>query len=268
MRLFPTNLKGSLKFKNLSNLTLSIIIPAYNEEKRLPETLEQVLSFCYQSEYGCEILVVENGSTDRTYQVASEYAQKHRNLKILREKEAGKGRAVKNGMLSAEGEFRFMCDADLSMPPREIPRFISPLEGGFDISIASREASGAVRYGEPDYRHLGGRLINAVIRLLALPGLHDTQCGFKCFRRAVAEDLFGHQTISGWSFDIELLYIARLRGYRIAEIPIPWYYNPDSKVRVIRDAIRMILDIFIIRINAAIGRYRNIQSDSGSSKSS
>ena len=221
----------------------------------MPDTLEQVLSFCAQGETNCEVLVVENGSTDRTYQIAKEYAEKHRNLKILRENVAGKGRAVKKGMLAAEGEFRFMCDADLSMPLQEIPRFISPLESRYDISIASREAPGAVRYNEPDYRHLGGRLINALIRLLALPGFHDTQCGFKCFRRAVAEDLFVNQTLAGWSFDIELLYIARMRGYQIAEIPIPWYFNPESKVKVIRDAIRMILDIFIIRRNAAKGMY-------------
>jgi len=221
----------------------------------LPDTLGQVLSFCAQRDYSCEILVVENGSTDRTYQVAREYADKHSSLKVLREKETGKGRAVKTGMLAAGGEFRFMCDADLSMPLEEINRFIPPLLGEYDISIATREAPGALRYGEPEYRHLGGRFINAVIRLLALPGLHDTQCGFKCFRREIAEDLFGFQTITGWSFDIELLYIARLRGYRIIEIPIPWYFNPESKLKVVRDAIRMILDIFIIRINAARGLY-------------
>ncbi len=221
----------------------------------MPDTLGQVLSFCAQRDYSCEILVVENGSTDRTYQVAREYADKHSSLKVLREKETGKGRAVKTGMLAAGGEFRFMCDADLSMPLEEINRFIPPLLGEYDISIATREAPGALRYGEPEYRHLGGRFINAVIRLLALPGLHDTQCGFKCFRREIAEDLFGFQTITGWSFDIELLYIARLRGYRIIEIPIPWYFNPESKLKVVRDAIRMILDIFIIRINAARGLY-------------
>jgi len=250
-----TALKVFLKYKKLSDLTLSIIIPAYNEEKRLPDTLRQVLSFCAQSDYSCEILVVENGSTDRTYQVAREYADKHSSLKVLREKEAGKGRAVKMGMLAAGGEFRFMCDADLSMPLEEINRFIPPLLGDYDISIASREAPGAVRYGEPEYRHLGGRFINAFIRLLALPGLHDTQCGFKCFRREIAEDLFGFQTITGWSFDIELLYIARVRGYRIVEIPVPWYFNPESKLKVVQDAIRMILDILIIRINAALGLY-------------
>ena len=257
MGLVQTALKVYLKFKNLPNPTLSIIIPAYNEEKRLPDTLEQVFSFCAQVDYTCEILVVENGSTDRTYNIARNYADRHPDLKVMCENKAGKGRAVKRGMLTAKGEFCFMCDADLSMPTGEITRFIPPLQGGYEVAIASREAPGAMRYNEPEYRHLGGRFINAIIRILALPGLHDTQCGYKCFRREIAADLFSHQTITGWSFDIELLYIARLRGYRITEIPIPWYFNPESKVKVIRDAIRMIMDICIIRINAARGVYED-----------
>ena len=125
----------------------------------------------------------------------------------------------------------------------------------FDIVIASREAPGAIRYDEPHYRHLGGRGINLLIRALALPGIQDTQCGFKCFKKEAAADLFDNQTMTGWSFDIELLYIARMRDYRILEIPIPWYFNPESKVNVIRDAFRMILDIFVIRSNAVAGKY-------------
>jgi len=137
----------------------------------------------------------------------------------------------------------------------EINRFLPPARTGFDIAIASREAPGAVRYNEPPYRHLGGRLINSMIRLLALPGLNDTQCGFKCFRAGVAEDLFRHQTLPGWSFDIELLYIARRRGYKVIEIPIPWYFNPDSKLSAVQDAFKMGLDIFTIRKNAMRGVY-------------
>jgi len=112
-----------------------------------------------------------------------------------------------------------------------------------------------VRYHEPFYRHLGGRLINLTIRLLALPGLHDTQCGFKCFHAAVAEDLFPSQTLTGWSFDVELLYIARKRGYRIAEVPIPWYFMTESKVNLIQDTFHMVLDILTVRRNDRQGRY-------------
>jgi len=239
----------------LSALFLSIIIPAFNEEVRLPGTLEQVLSFCSAREYSSEILVVENGSSDRTLQIAKEFAGNYSNLSVFHEPQRGKGRAVQRGMLEARGEYRFMCDADLSMPIEQLNRFLPPGLEHFDIAIASREAPGAVRYEEPNYRHIGGRAINTLIRTFALPGLHDTQCGFKCFREFVAEDLFKKLTMTGWSFDIELLYIARLRDYRIVEIPVPWYFNPESKVNVVRDALKMIRDIFIIRRNASRGCY-------------
>jgi hypothetical protein len=148
-----------------------------------------------------------------------------------------------------------MCDADLSMPVGEISRFLPPVLQDFDIAIGSREAQGAIRYNEPEYRHLGGRAVNTMIRLLALPGLQDTQCGFKCFRAAPAEELFALQTLPGWSFDIELLYIARRRGYKIVEVPIPWYFNPESKLNVVQDAFKMGMDIFTIHLNNFKGVY-------------
>jgi len=233
---------------------LSIIIPAYNEQDRLPRALGQVLAFLEAQPYPAEALVVENGSTDGTRQEAERFARRHPNLRVLHEEQAGKGRAVRRGMLEAEGEFRFICDADLSMPVTEVNRFLPPFCEA-DIAIASREAPGAVRYGEPYYRHLTGRVFNAFIRWLVLPGLQDTQCGFKCFRAAAAEEIFRWQTLSGWSFDVELLFIARRRGYSIAEIPIPWYYQRHSKVSILRDSMRMFLDLLAIRRNARRGRY-------------
>lgn len=234
---------------------LSLIIPALNEERRLPETLEKVLAFVQEQAYCSEIIVVENGSTDRTVEIAREYAARHPHLTVLSEPAPGKGNAVRRGMLAARGAYRFMADADLSMPVEEVSRFIPPQLANFDIAIASREAPGAVRYHEPAFRHWGGRAINTMIRLLALPGLNDTQCGFKCFRASVAEDLFRKQTLTGWSFDIELLFIARMRRYRIVELPIPWYYRSESKVNPVRDALRMGLDILTIRKNALTGKY-------------
>ena len=234
---------------------LSIIIPAHNEEKRLPPTLEQVFAFLEQQNYEAEVWVIENGSTDRTYEIAQSFASQHQNLRVIRADGRGKGLAVQRGMLEARGQYRLMCDADLSMPIEEIEKFLSPKASNFDIAIASREAPGAVRYDEPRYRHLGGRLINLIIRLLILPGLQDTQCGFKCFRADVADDLFKRQTLMGWSFDIELLFIARQHGYRIIEIPIDWYYRSESKVNAPRDAMRMIRDIFQIHRNARRGIY-------------
>ena len=233
---------------------LSIIIPAHNEQKRLPGTLEQIFQFLKRQSFASEVLVVENGSTDGTYQIAQQFAQAHDALQVLRS-EKGKGAAVQHGMLSARGEYRFMCDADLSMPVDEVLKFLPPMFDNFDIAIGSREARGAVRYNEPSYRHLGGRGINLIIQTLILPGLNDTQCGFKCFRAQVAEDIFRQQTLHGWSFDIELLYIARRRGYRIREIPIHWYHFSDSKVNALRDAVKMINDIFLIHANARRGLY-------------
>ena len=235
---------------------LSVIIPAHNEENRLPGTLEQVIRFLEKQSFTFEVIIVENGSTDKTYEVAQRFARQHGNTRVL-QSERGKGAAVKHGMLAAQGEYRFMCDADLSMPVEEIAKFIPSASGDIEIAIASREAKGAVRYNEPFYRHLGGRGINFFIQTLILPGLNDTQCGFKCFRADAAQKLFDLQTIQGWSFDIEVLYIARRHGYKIREVPIHWYHDSETKVRALPDAIRMIKDIFRIHANARRGVYKN-----------
>lgn len=236
------------------SIFLSIIIPAHNEENRLPDTLEQVFRFLEKQSFDSEVVVVENGSTDKTFEVAKRFAGQHPNCLVL-QSEKGKGAAVRRGMLEARGEYRFMCDADLSMPVDEMLKFIPPVLDQFDLAIASREAKGAVRYNEPPYRHLGGRGINYIIQLLILPGLNDTQCGFKCLRGDVAQELFKRQILKGWSFDIELLYLARRRRYRIREIPIDWYFHPETKVSAVRDALRMIADIFRIHANTLRGRY-------------
>lgn len=238
----------------MPNPFLSIIIPAFNEEQRLPNTLEQILTFLQAQSYQSEILVIENASQDKTFQVAEQFAAQHHSeqlpILVLREAVQGKGMAVKRGIFTARGEYRFMCDADLSMPVTEINRFVPPNLEQFEISIASREAPGAVRHNEPTYRHLVGRVFNTLIRLLALPGLNDTQCGFKCFKASIAEELFNEMTITGWSFDVEILYLAQQRSYRIVEIPIPWYYNPDSHISVVKDSMQMALDIFKIRFKS------------------
>jgi glycosyltransferase involved in cell wall biosynthesis len=240
----------------LPNPFLSIIIPAYNEEARLPDTLEQVTSFLNAQTYPAEVLVVENGSQDRTLEIAREFGQRFPYLKALHVNGRGKGLAVRYGMLQASGAYRFICDADLSMPIKEVNRFIPPVLPEMDVAIASREAPGAVIYNEPLYRHLTGRFFNLVVRMLALPGLLDTQCGFKCFRGAVADEIFPIQSITGWSFDVEVLFIAGQRGYRIVEIPIPWYFSPNSKVRIVHDLYKVGLDLIAIRRNAWMGKYK------------
>lgn len=148
-----------------------------------------------------------------------------------------------------------MCDADLSMPLQEISHFLPPILSDFDVAIGSREASGAIRYDEPFHRHWGGRMINLMIQLLALPGMHDTQCGFKCFRAPVAEVLFSRQTLGGLSFDVEILFIARKMGLKIVEIPVSWYFNQESKVSPVLDALKMAYDILKIRWNSIRGIY-------------
>ena len=234
---------------------LSIVIPAHNEESRLPRTLGQIFAFLENQSYSSEVIIVENGSSDRTLELAHEFSLQYKNLIVIHEEQRGKGNAVRRGMLEAYGEYRFICDADLSMPISEVQKFIPPVLNDFDLAIASREAPGAIRFNEPFYRHWGGRAINLVIRLLILPGLNDTQCGFKCFRAEIAEKLFRQQTLMGWSFDIELLYLARRKHLRVKEIPIQWYFGADSKVNAVRDALRMISDIFRIHINTLRRRY-------------
>jgi glycosyltransferase involved in cell wall biosynthesis len=239
----------------LTSPFLSIIIPAHNEEQRLPRTLRQIFAFLETQTYAAEVVVVENASSDRTLELAREFASRHPSLVVLHEDRAGKGNAVRRGVLKARGEYRFICDADLSMPIEEVQKFLPPALTGFDVIIASREAPGAVRYNEPSYRHWGGRAINLAIRFLILPGLRDTQCGFKCFRAETAQKLFTQQTLGGWSFDIEVLYLARRKGMSVTEIPIQWYFGADSKVSAVRDALRMLGDIFRIHLRALRGGY-------------
>ena len=234
---------------------LSIVIPAHNEESRLPGTLEQVFRFIEKQSFASEVIVVENGSTDRTYEIAQEFTKKNANLRVIQNDWRGKGLAVQRGVKEAKGEYVFLCDADLSMPIDEISKFIPPQLQKVDIAIASREAPGAVRIHEPYYRHFTGRVFNTLIRLLVLPNLQDTQCGFKCVRADVARDIFRYQTLTGWAFDVELLYIARHHKYQVVEIPIHWYFNADSKISIFRDSLRMFLDLLLIRRNARRGLY-------------
>lgn len=238
----------------MPQIFLSIIIPAHNEEKRLPQSLQSVAEFLETLSRPAEVIVVENGSSDATLRVAQNFSAGHPAFRVLHNELPGKGRAVQNGMLAAAGRYRFFADADLSMPIEQLRRFLPPAVD-VPIAIASREAPGAVRYNEPAHRHFTGRIFNIFIRSLVLPGLHDTQCGFKLFRADVAEDLFRRQTLMGWSFDVELLYIASLRGLPILEVPIPWYFNPESKISVLRDSWRMFRDLLEIRRNGRLGLY-------------
>jgi len=234
---------------------LSIIIPAHNEEERLARSLDKILDFLSQQEYDSEIIIVENGSTDRTQEIAQEYVSRFSNVQLIIKTQAGKGLAVRSGILAAEGTYRFICDADLSMPIEQVSRFLPPACEEYDIAIGSREVPGSMRYNEPETRHLIGRIYNLLVRLIALPDLQDTQCGFKCFHHTVVERLFSVQQLDGWAFDVELLFIAQKIGLHIIEIPIDWYYMPGSRIRILRDSVKMFSDLFTIRRNWRKGMY-------------
>ena len=226
---------------------LSVVIPAYNEEARIPPTLEQVVGYLSGQNYEWEIVVADDGSTDSTAQAVGKGAGVDSRVRLLSLDHRGKGWAVKNGMAAATGTYRLLCDADLSVPIQQVERLLPPRVPDADIAIGSREAQGAVRFGEPTQRHLMGRIYNELVRRLIVPGLDDTQCGFKCFRSGPATELFDLQTMDGFAFDVEVLYLAWKRGLSIIETGVDWYYRENSKVRTIRDSSIMTLDLAKIR---------------------
>ena len=234
---------------------LSIIIPAHNEENRLPESLKQVASFVSGQGYSIELIIVDNNSTDRTGEIARQFAAENPYTQVLDEPRKGKGMAVRSGVLAGEGDYLIFCDADFSMPVEEIGKFVPPALDDYDVAIASREAPGSRRVDEPEYRHLMGRVFNFAVRLLALPGIQDTQCGFKAFRRDVAQDVFPRLTIGGWGFDVEVLFVARQRGYKLIEVPITWYYKSQSRVSPITDSLNMLAEVLRVRWNGLRGVY-------------
>lgn len=236
---------------------LSLVIPAFNEERRLPQTLPRALEWLRGQPWSWEIRVVDDGSTDGTCRVVDEIAARQPGLVLQREPHRGKGGAVRAGMLASRASFRFLCDADFSMPVEEVSRFLPPRLSGYDLAIATREGPGAVRVGEPTSRHLMGRGFNLLVTALLVRGIADTQCGFKCFSGAAADALFPLQTIDGFAFDVEVLFLARKAGMRIEQVPITWYYMEASSVRPVRDTWRMLREVGRIRLRDLSGRYRS-----------
>ena len=234
---------------------LSVIIPAFNEEDRIVATLEEVVGHLSSLALDWEVVVVDDGSRDRTPRVASAWAGDRQGVKVESIPHAGKGWAVRYGMLNSAGAYRFMCDADLSMPFRQIDDFLEKMSEGFDVVIGSREVSGSRRFDEPVLRHVIGRVFNWVVRSLVVRGFQDTQCGFKCFRGDAAEYLFGLQRTPGFGFDAELLFLARRRDMRLLEMPIDWQYRSDSKVRPGIDAFLMFRETLLVRWNLLRGHY-------------
>lgn len=234
---------------------LSVIIPAFNESARIIATLDELARYLGDQDYTSEVLVVDDGSVDDTADLVRQWATDRTDTFVIRIPHAGKGWAVRAGMLAARGSYRFMCDADLAMPVHWIGAFMDRMDAGLDIVIGSREASGARRFDEPAYRHIMGRVFNAVVRLLTVSGFQDTQCGFKCFRAEVADELFRLQRTKGMGFDVEILFLAVKRSLSIEEMPIDWYHQSVSKVRPGADTIDMLKDTIVIRLRDLARRY-------------
>lgn len=243
-------------------MLLSIIVPAYNEEGRIGRTLDEILRFISDQPYESEVIVVDDGSTDRTPLILRESSAKYgaagRELRVLtNQPNRGKGYSVKRGMLEARGQIALFTDADLSSPIAEAPKLLEPiLRDEADIVFGSRALDRSlIGVRQPRLRDWGGRAFNLVMRLITGLDFKDTQCGFKAFRRQAALPIFSLQSIEGFGFDPEILYIARKRGLRLLEVPVVWNHSPGSKVRLLRDPAKMISDLIRIRLNDLGGRY-------------
>ncbi|MFN7170406.1 MAG: dolichyl-phosphate beta-glucosyltransferase [Candidatus Omnitrophota bacterium] len=234
---------------------LSIVIPAYNEENRLPNTLRKIKDYVERKNFRSEIIVVDDGSTDRTIEVIQKLDIP--NLKIVSNStNQGKGAAVKRGVLAARGEYILFTDADNSTPIEELEKFLHRL-GKDKILIGSRYLKGSkIMIKQPKFRIIIGRLGNYLIQKILPIGIKDTQCGFKLFPRMAAQEIFPRQRVKLFGFDFEILTIAKMLGYKIEEIPVIWINSPVSRIRPIRDAFRTFLDLIYVKINLLRGIYK------------
>jgi glycosyltransferase involved in cell wall biosynthesis len=240
---------------------LSIVVPAYNEELRLPPTLEKLHAFLSSQPLRYEIVVVDDGSKDDTCGVVTRMAETMPGLRLVRQiPNRGKGAAVRRGMLDARGQIRVMCDADGSMPAEELPKLLAPIvRCEAEIAIGSRYADGAkTDKKQPFYRVLWSRLCNRVIQKSLVPGVRDTQCGFKAFTAEAARDLFRYGRIDGWAFDLEILALARRRGFSIAEVGVAWKDDGRSRVNPLKDMWKVIKEAVMIRRNLRRGVYESL----------
>lgn len=244
---------------------LSVIIPAYNEEPNFKKgALNEVPSYLQKQDYTSEILIVDDGSDDDTAKLADAFAKKHESVKVVKNPHQGKAETVKTGVEKANGELILFTDFDQATPLSEIEKLLSFI-GEYDIVIGSRQLSGAKREKEPIHRHLMGLVFNMIVQMIAIRGIWDTQAGFKLFKGEVAKPLFSSlkvygkgKTVKGalvTAFDVELLFIAKKRGFKIKEVPIIWHHVATSRVSPIKDSLRMLRDVIKIRLNDFRGVY-------------
>lgn len=249
----------------MSQTYLSVIIPSYNEKKNISRgVLDEVAQILNQQNYSWEVILSDDGSTDGTTKFLEEFTQKHKGFKLKRNVHAGKGPTVQAGMLVAQGQWRLFTDFDQSTPLREIKKLLS-YTNSYDVIIGSREIIGATRDKEPWYRHLMGRGFNLLVQMLAIPGILDTQCGFKLFSARAAEVLFSNLIIYGrqkkrrdaftGAFDVEALFLAKKYNMKIREVPILWKHFETDRVSPVKDSLRMLIDILKIRLTDLRGKY-------------
>jgi len=247
---------------------LSVVIPTYNEEAGIRQSLARVFAFLEGKDYPFEVLVVDDGSKDKTTAVAEEFFGKRPELQLIKNPHKGKGFAVRTGVLAAKGNFVLFSDADLSTPIEDVDRFLMWLrDHDFSVAIASREGFGSKRVDEPWSRHFLGRGFNFLVQLLVLSGINDTQCGFKLFTKKAAADIFSRLYIYGervgeikhaymGAFDVEVLFLAKKLGYEIKEVPVTWQYAETQRLNPVLDSWRMFLDILRVRISDLRGVYK------------
>ena len=230
-------------------MDISIVIPAYNEESRLPDTLNRIAGYLRGQTYGYEVILVSDGSRDGTAAAARRWCPEGFPLEIIDRKEnRGKGYTVREGAARARGDYILFTDADLSTPIEEVEKFFPLFREGFEIVIGSRSLKDSdIVVRQPFHRELMGRVFNRLVRILAVPGIADTQCGFKCLTRRSAAAILPRCRIDGFSFDVEILYLARKLGIPVKEVPVKWLNAPGSSVSPLRDSLLMLIDIFKIR---------------------
>lgn len=250
--------------------TLSIIVPAYNEEKRLPNTLDRLAHFANHAGMACELVVVDDGSRDGTRRVVQAAMQRQSNLRLIENPHSGKAYTVRTGLLQARGKYALHADADLSTPPEEFLKLVNALQAGCDIAIGSR----AGRPGAPWYRLLMSTTWRILVGLVVIRGFRDTQCGFKAYHTRVAQHVLQHtllystpsQSLTTASVaaaaDVEMLYVARKLGYRISEVPLAWLHADESKIRPMQDSLKAFGELLRIRWFALTGAYKFGRADS------
>jgi len=236
---------------------LSIVIPSFNEEKRLPGTLERIAAYVKASGRNTEVIVVDDGSTDGTVQVAESFRGAIENLRVVSNgRNRGKGYSVRHGSLEARGEIVLFTDADLSAPIEEADKLLAKM-GEYDVAIGSRAVNrDLIAVHESKFREFAGIVFNWIVRIILRLPFVDTQCGFKAFRREKCKIIFEQQTIERFGFDPELLYLARHHGLRTVEVAVRWAHSPATKISMWRDSLQMFLDVLVIRWNGVLGRYR------------